>query len=101
MCVIDVAANAMNKFARLILPSTQMNASTSPQHQSISSSNSHGPVFHRREIMNSAAKFALYSSGTGLFVASLQNALSRRSLGATGVLTRFGSTIALFSSFYL
>lgn len=41
------------------------------------------------------------AGGAGLLVAAVQNTLLRENIGAFGVFTRFGSTVALFGGWYL
>lgn len=54
-------------------------------------------VFEARSVVASAAEMGLYSGGVGLFVSTIQNALSSHNRGAMGVFTRSGGTIGFFA----
>ncbi|KAH8835238.1 hypothetical protein DL96DRAFT_1573418 [Flagelloscypha sp. PMI_526] len=56
-----------------------------------------GGLFHKKDPIEQSVRFGTYSSGAGFLVASIQNALTKHNAGAAGVLTRFGSTFALFA----
>ncbi len=52
--------------------------------------------YERKSVVEPAARIGLYGGGVGLFVSTIQNALSSHSRGAMGVITRTGGTIGLF-----
>ncbi|KAI1429003.1 hypothetical protein F5Y12DRAFT_782249 [Xylaria sp. FL1777] len=50
--------------------------------------------FHQRDAVKSGLQGALVGGGAGLFLSAVQNSLATRNVGAWGVFTRTGGTIA-------
>jgi hypothetical protein len=53
-------------------------------------------TFHPKDAISTSFDAAKLTGGAGLLVAAVQNTLLRENIGAFGVFTRFGSTVALF-----
>ncbi|KAI0381367.1 hypothetical protein F5Y04DRAFT_280899 [Hypomontagnella monticulosa] len=54
--------------------------------------------FHQHDAIKSGIKGALFGGGAGLITSAVQNSLARRNVGAWGVFTRTGGTIAMFTA---
>ncbi|KAK4218384.1 hypothetical protein V8F33_012590 [Rhypophila sp. PSN 637] len=54
--------------------------------------------FHPRDALSSAVQSAALTGGAGLFIAAIQNAMTKQKLGAWTVFTRGGSTIGIFAA---
>lgn len=52
-------------------------------------------VFHPHDTLDETAKTAVVGLGAGLFVAAIQNAMSRRNVGAFGVFSRGAPLVGL------
>ncbi len=52
-------------------------------------------VYHPHDVLDETAKTAVVGLGAGFFLAAVQNALSKRNLGAFGVFSRGGPIIGL------
>jgi len=57
-----------------------------------------GQQFIPQDAIAISVKSATMTGGAGLLVAAAQNTMSRTNVGAFGVFTRFGNTIALFAA---
>jgi hypothetical protein len=55
--------------------------------------------YHPHDAVGAAINGALITGAAGALVSAVQNSLSRRNVSAWGVLTKTGSTIAVFSKF--
>lgn len=53
-------------------------------------------VYDAREPVADAAKMGLITGGVGVFISTIQNALSSHNRGALGIFTRTGGTIGIF-----
>ena len=51
---------------------------------------------HPQDAIGAATKALLMTGGAGLFISAIQNSLQRENVGALGVFTRTGGTIATF-----
>ncbi len=56
------------------------------------------PVYRPRDAIAESFRSAQFTGGAGLLLAAVQNTLARENVGAFGVFTKFGGTIALFST---
>lgn len=54
------------------------------------------PPFKRRDAIGLATKGTLIVGGAGLFVSAVQNTLTKQNVGALGVITKTGGTVATF-----
>jgi hypothetical protein len=54
--------------------------------------------FERRDAIGEGVKGALIMGGVGAIVSGVQNSLQKQNVGALGVLTRTGGTIAIFGT---
>jgi hypothetical protein len=54
--------------------------------------------FERRDAIGEGVKGALIMGGIGAIVSGVQNSLQKQNVGALGVLTRTGGTIAIFGT---
>ena len=54
--------------------------------------------YEPEDALSQSVRSATYTGSAGLLLAAVQNTLSRENVGAFGVFTRFGSTIALFGT---
>ncbi|KAI1333761.1 hypothetical protein F5Y15DRAFT_421547 [Xylariaceae sp. FL0016] len=55
-------------------------------------------IFHRRDAVKSAINGALIGGGVGFCASAVQNSLAKSNIGAWGVFTRTGSTMAQFAA---
>ncbi|KAI1385744.1 uncharacterized protein F4822DRAFT_414053 [Hypoxylon trugodes] len=55
-------------------------------------------IFHQHDSLKSAINGALLGGGAGFTVSAVQNSLARRNVGAWGVFTRTGGTVAMFTA---
>ncbi|KAI8631844.1 hypothetical protein F5Y19DRAFT_463032 [Xylariaceae sp. FL1651] len=55
-------------------------------------------VFHQKDAVKSGIQGAMIGTGAGLLVSAVQNSLAKRNVGAWGVFTRTGGTIAAFTA---
>jgi len=53
-------------------------------------------VYEPRDAFAQSIDAASITGGAGLLLAAVQNTLARENIGAFGVISRFGGTIALF-----
>ena len=53
-------------------------------------------VYEAQDAVGKSTRSAVITGGAGLLVAAVQNTLARENLGALGIFTRFGGTVALF-----
>lgn len=53
-------------------------------------------VFHPQDAIGQGMKTATYTAGAGLFFSAVQNSIAKHNVGTMGVLTRTGSSVALF-----
>jgi len=60
--------------------------------------NENAPVYIPTDAIAASISSAAMTGGAGLLLAAVQNTLQRENVGAFGVFTRFGSTIALFAA---
>ncbi|TPX18170.1 uncharacterized protein E0L32_002679 [Thyridium curvatum] len=58
----------------------------------------HDEGYHPKDAVRSAITGALVSGGAGLFASAIQNSLQKQNVGAWGVFTRTGGTIATFAA---
>ena len=61
-----------------------------------------GPVqdtYHPQDAIGTMIKDSLTVGGAGLFVAAVQNSVSKQNVGAFGIFSRFGGTSAMFGTF--
>jgi hypothetical protein len=56
-----------------------------------------GP-YQPKDAYGRAVKFATMTGGAGAFISTVQNTLMRQNVGPMGVVSRFGSTIAVFGA---
>lgn len=54
--------------------------------------------FHQHDAIKSGIKGSLFGGGAGLITSAVQNSLAKRNVGAMGVFTRTGGTVAMFST---
>lgn len=79
------------------LPSHQ----TSPLPATMASHEENGPKavqetpYHAHDVLDETAKSAVVGLGAGFFIAAIQNAMSKRNVGAFGVFTRGAPLIGL------
>nr|POF02294.1 nadh-ubiquinone oxidoreductase 21.3 kda subunit [Quercus suber] len=52
--------------------------------------------YHPQDAIGGAVKATLVTGTAGLFVSTIQNTLTKQNVGAFGVFTRSGSTVAVF-----
>lgn len=52
--------------------------------------------YHATDALAYATRATLVTGGAGLLVASVQNTLQRKNVGAMGVFSRFGTTVGTF-----
>lgn len=52
--------------------------------------------FHRKDAIGPSVKATGITGAAGIFVASVQATLTKRNIGALGVVTRYGATVATF-----
>ncbi|KAF8541937.1 NADH-ubiquinone oxidoreductase 213 kDa subunit [Trichophaea hybrida] len=57
-----------------------------------------GKSFERRDAIGQGVKGTLIVSGVGAILSGVQNSLSKQNIGAFGVITRTGGTIAIFAA---
>ena len=57
-------------------------------------------TFTPKDAISTTLSAAKLTGGAGLLVAAVQNTLLRENIGAFGVFTRFGSTVALFGTWH-
>ncbi|KAF2481961.1 mitochondrial import inner membrane translocase subunit Tim17 family protein [Neohortaea acidophila] len=55
-------------------------------------------TYHPKDAVGSAVKATGITGGAGLFISAIQNTLSKQNVGAFGVFTRTGGTIAVFAA---
>jgi len=55
-----------------------------------------GEHFERRDAIGQGVKGSLIMGGVGSIMSGVQNSLAKQNIGALGVLTRTGGTIAIF-----
>jgi len=55
-------------------------------------------TYQPKDAIETSIKSATMTGGAGLFLAAVQNTILRENVGAFGVFTRFGGTIALFAA---
>lgn len=53
-------------------------------------------AYHPQDAIGSSIKATLITTGAGAFVSTVQNTLTKQNVGALGVFTRTGGTIAVF-----
>lgn len=53
-------------------------------------------TYHPQDAIGAGTKSSLALGGTGLFIAAVQNSISKENVGTFGVVSRFGGTVALF-----
>lgn len=53
-------------------------------------------IYEPKDAMAQSVRSATFTGSAGLLLAAVQNTLTRENVGAFGVFTRFGGTIALF-----
>lgn len=58
----------------------------------------HDEGYHPKDAVRSSITGALVSGGAGLFASAIQNSLQKQNVGAWGVFTRTGGTIATFGT---
>lgn len=56
-------------------------------------------VYHPEDAIKAGAKGTLVVGGAGLVLSAIQNSLQRQNVGAWGVFTRSGGTVASFGGF--
>jgi len=56
------------------------------------------PVYTPKDAISESVRSAKFTGSAGLLLAAVQNTLARENVGAFGVFTRFGGTIALFAA---
>nr|POF08258.1 nadh-ubiquinone oxidoreductase 21.3 kda subunit [Quercus suber] len=54
--------------------------------------------YHPKDAIGGAVKATLVTGTAGLFVSTIQNTLTKQNVGAFGVFTRSGSTVAVFAA---
>ena len=54
------------------------------------------PAYQPKDAIAASLNSGSLSGGAGLLLAAVQNTLARENVGAFGVFTRFGGTVALF-----
>ncbi|KAI4858616.1 NADH-ubiquinone oxidoreductase 213 kDa subunit [Hypoxylon rubiginosum] len=54
--------------------------------------------FHQHDAIKSGIKGSLVGGGAGLITSAVQNSLAKRNVGAFGVFTRTGGTVAMFTA---
>ena len=54
--------------------------------------------YEPKDAIAQSVRSATFTGSAGLLLAAVQNTLSRENVGAFGVFTRFGGTIALFGT---
>ncbi|KAF8250153.1 hypothetical protein K440DRAFT_597600 [Wilcoxina mikolae CBS 423.85] len=57
-----------------------------------------GKPFERRDAIGQGVKGTLIVGGVGAILSGIQNSLSKQNIGAFGVITRTGGTIAIFAA---
>lgn len=68
--------------------------------QSDIASDSYSQTFAPKDAISTSLAAARLTGGAGLLVAAVQNTLLRENIGAFGIFTRFGSTVALFGTWH-
>jgi hypothetical protein len=53
--------------------------------------------YHPKDAIKAAVNASMVTGAAGAFVSAIQNTLTKRNVGAWGIFTRTGSTIAVFS----
>jgi hypothetical protein len=53
--------------------------------------------YHPKDAVKAAVNASMVTGAAGAFVSAIQNTLTKRNVGAWGIFTRTGSTIAVFS----
>lgn len=53
-------------------------------------------TYHPKDALGSTIKATTITGGAGLFVSAIQNTLTKQNVGAMGIFTRTGGTIAVF-----
>jgi len=56
------------------------------------------PAYHPKDAIAESFRSAKFTGAAGLLLAAVQNTLARENVGAFGVFTKFGGTIALFTA---
>ena len=56
------------------------------------------PTYHPQDAIENTVSSGLRVGGAGLLLAAVQNTLTRENIGAFGVFTRYGGTVALFGT---
>lgn len=52
--------------------------------------------YQPKDAIGATVKATMITTGAGLFISTIQNTLKRQNVGAMGVFTRTGGTIAVF-----
>ena len=55
-------------------------------------------VYHPQDALGAGVKGTAVVGGAGFFLSALQNSLQKRNIGAMGVFTRTGGTVASFGA---
>lgn len=55
-------------------------------------------IYQPKNAVNQTVKATMITGGAGLFASAIQNTLTKENIGAFGVFTRTGGTIATFGS---
>lgn len=55
-------------------------------------------TFHPRDTLSNTATTTLQTTAAGALLAGVQNTLRKQNVGAMGIITRSGGTIALFGA---
>ena len=55
-------------------------------------------TYHPQDAIENSVSSGLRVGGAGLLLAAVQNTLTRENIGAFGVITRYGGTVALFGT---
>lgn len=55
-------------------------------------------VYQPKDTIRQSVKATMITGGAGLFASAVQNTLTKQNIGAFGVFTRTGGTIATFGS---
>ena len=57
-------------------------------------------AFEPQDAIAKSTRSVAITGGAGLLLAAVQNTVARENLGAMGVFTRFGGTVAMFGTLY-
>ena len=56
------------------------------------------PTYHPKDAVSAAVRATMITASAGAIISGVQNALTKQNVGAFGILTKTGGTIAVFGT---